>query len=53
MSSIGNLSLPKEYYNEKTFTFTPAYNDFLSKIIGKPINPHFYYDFPKILPDDL
>jgi len=53
MSSIGNLSLPKEYYNEKTFTFTPAYNDFLSKIIGNPINPHFYYDFPKILPDDL
>lgn len=53
MSSIGNLPLPIEYYDEKTFTFTPAYNDFLTKIIGKPINPHFFYDFPKILPNDL
>lgn len=51
MSSIGNLSLPKEYFDENTFTFTDYYNDFLSKIIGKPNYPTFEYDFPKVNPE--
>ncbi|MFA6807087.1 MAG: hypothetical protein WCR29_06670, partial [Bacteroidales bacterium] len=52
MSSIGNLSLPKEYFDENTFTFTDYFNDFLSKIIGKPNYPTFEYDFPKIKPEN-
>ena len=51
MSEIGNLSLPIEYFDEKLFTFTDSYNDFLSKIIGKPNYPKFEYDFPKIIPE--
>ena len=52
MSSIGNLSLPKEYFDENTFTFTDYFTDFLSKIIGKPNYPTFEYDFPKIKPEN-
>ncbi|MBP1629455.1 MAG: pyrophosphate-dependent phosphofructokinase [Bacteroidetes bacterium] len=51
MGAIGNRSLPMEYFDANTFTFTPAYNDFLSKIIGHPCTPEFNYDFPIVVPE--
>lgn len=51
MKCIGNLPLPLEYFDDNTFTFTDSYNDFLSKIIGKPKYQKFEYDFPKIIPE--
>lgn len=51
MKCIGNLPLPLEYFNDNNFTFTDSYNDFLTKIIGKPKYQKFEYDFPKIIPE--
>lgn len=48
MGAIGNKPLPSEYYDEKTFCFTPAYIDFLSHIIGEPCFEDFPTDFPKV-----
>ncbi len=51
MGSIGNKPLPLEYYNEKTFRFTPAYKDFLEKIIGKIELEKFDGNFPVVKPN--
>lgn len=50
MGSIGNRSLPKEYFDENTFKFTDAYMDFITTIIGKPKYPEFDYNFPIVIP---
>lgn len=52
MSSIGNNPLPIEYFDKEKFTFTPAYNDFLKKIIGAPKYPVFNTIFPKVNPEN-
>jgi len=52
MSSIGNNPLPIEYFDKDKFTFTPAYNDFLKRIIGAPKYPIFSSHFPKVNPEN-
>ncbi len=51
MESIGNRSLPLDFFNVNEFTFTPSYNDFLTKIIGEPAIPNFNSIFQKIEPE--
>lgn len=51
MGSIGNRSLPKEYFDENTFKFTDAYMDFITRIIGDSRYPEFHYDFPIVIPE--
>lgn len=52
MGSIGNRSLPEEYYNANEFSFTDAYKDFLKQILGEPKLSEFVYDFPVVLPKE-
>jgi len=51
MGTVGNQTLPKEYYNVNNFTFTDAYADFLSIILEKPEFDDFRYDFPVVIPE--
>lgn len=49
MGKIGNRPLPEEYFDEKTFCFTPMYKDFLTHILGNDYTyPTFHTDFPKV-----
>lgn len=49
MGKIGNRPLPEEYFDEKTFCFTPMYKDFLTHILGNDYTyPIFHTDFPKV-----
>jgi len=50
MGQIGNRPLPEEYYNSGTFTFTPAYRDFLSYIMEPLHSIAFEYNFPVVIP---
>lgn len=50
MGSIGNYPLPDAYYDGDEFTFTDAYRDFLSKIIGDTNFVNFEYHLPKVEP---
>ncbi|MDP4267116.1 MAG: 6-phosphofructokinase [Bacteroidota bacterium] len=50
MGSIGNFSLPEDYYDSTNFKFTEKYMDFLSHILEKPVYPKFEYHFPKVTP---
>ncbi|HNW97111.1 MAG TPA: 6-phosphofructokinase [Bacteroidales bacterium] len=50
MGSIGNRPLQEVYYNLDEYTFTPAYENFLSHILEKPEKNEFKYDFPVVLP---
>jgi 6-phosphofructokinase len=50
MGAVGNKPLSDEYYDVNTFSFTPAYYDFLTNIIGKPNVEDFKYDFPVVIP---
>jgi 6-phosphofructokinase 1 len=50
MGAIGNRPLQEVYYNADAYTFTPAYEDFLSHILDKPEINEFKYDFPVVLP---
>ena len=51
MGTVGNKSLPSEYYDVNKFTFTDAYWDFLSIILEKPEFVDFRYDFPVVIPE--
>ncbi len=51
MGTVGNKSLPDEYYDIGKFSFTPAYFDFLEMILEKPELEDFKYDFPVVIPD--
>jgi len=53
MGSIGNQPLQGIYYDEKKFTFTDAYVDFLKNILKEPYLPIFGFDFEKVNPDKL
>lgn len=49
MGKIGNRPLPEEYFDEKTFCFTPMYKDFFTHILGNDYTyPIFHTDFPKV-----
>jgi len=50
MGSVGNKPLSEDYYDINRFSFTPAYADFLSKILEKPTFEEFRYDFPVVIP---
>ncbi|MDD2621871.1 MAG: 6-phosphofructokinase [Bacteroidales bacterium] len=50
MGAIGNQPLQDIYYDSNGFTFTDAYTDFLSHIIGNPSLPVFGYQFEKVKP---
>ena len=50
MGAVGNKPLPEEYYDPEKFSFTSAYTDFLSLILGKPDTADFQYDFPVVVP---
>ena len=50
MGSIGNQPLQAAYYDEETFTFTDAYVDFLSHVLGAPYWPDFGCTFAKVRP---
>jgi 6-phosphofructokinase len=51
MGTVGNKSLPDEYYNVENFSFTQAYFDFLEMILEKPDLEEFKYDFPVVVPE--
>jgi 6-phosphofructokinase 1 len=51
MGAVGNKTLPGEYYDVNTFTFTDAYKHFLSIILEKPEYNDFKYDFPVVIPE--
>ncbi|MCX6252188.1 MAG: 6-phosphofructokinase [Bacteroidetes bacterium] len=51
MGDVGNKPLPTEYYDIEKFSFTPAYHNFLSKILETPNLDDFKYDFPVVLPE--
>jgi ATP-dependent phosphofructokinase / diphosphate-dependent phosphofructokinase len=51
MGAVGNKPLSDDYYNIDKFSFTPAYNDFLTQVLGKPEFEEFRYDFPVVLPE--
>ncbi len=54
MGKIGNRPLPEEYFDEKTFCFTPMYKDFLTHILGSDYTyPIFHTDFPKVEAKEL
>lgn len=53
MGDIGNKPLPDNYYDADNFSFTKAYQDFLSRILKYPRYTDFDYDFPVVLPEDL
>jgi ATP-dependent phosphofructokinase / diphosphate-dependent phosphofructokinase len=50
MGTVGNRSLPDEYYDVNTFSFTETYSDFLENILEKPDFKAFPYDFPVVIP---
>lgn len=50
MGAIGNKPLSDDYYDVSKFTFTPAYYDFLGKVLEKPDLEEFRYDFPVVIP---
>ncbi|HTX87487.1 MAG TPA: 6-phosphofructokinase [Bacteroidales bacterium] len=50
MGTVGNKSLPDEYYDIERFSFTPAYFHFLEMILEKPDLDEFKYDFPVVIP---
>jgi 6-phosphofructokinase len=50
MGAVGNKPLSDDYYDIGKFSFTPAYNDFLSNILEKPTYDEFRYDFPVVIP---
>ena len=50
MGAIGNKPLPGDYYDMEKFSFSKAYIDFLSLILGKPNLEVFKYDFPVVKP---
>jgi ATP-dependent phosphofructokinase / diphosphate-dependent phosphofructokinase len=50
MGAIGNKPLSDDYYDVSKFTFTPAYYDFLEKVLEKPVLDDFKYDFPVVIP---
>jgi 6-phosphofructokinase 1 len=50
MGAVGNKSLPEEYYDLNTFSFTETYSDFLGMILEKPDLEEFRYDFPVVIP---
>jgi 6-phosphofructokinase 1 len=50
MGAVGNKPLSEDYYDINKFSFTPAYTDFLSKILDKPDFEEFRYDFPVVIP---
>jgi 6-phosphofructokinase len=52
MGSIGNKSLPTDYYNIGSYNFTEAYTQFLFHILETPQFSKFDYDFPKVVPED-
>ncbi len=53
MGSIGNRPLQNDYYDSDSFTFTDAYVDFLTHILGKPYTSSFGYTFAKVNPNLL
>ncbi len=54
MGKIGNRPLPEEYFDEKTFCFTPMYKDFLAHILGNNYTyPTFHTNFPKVEAKEL
>ncbi len=50
MGAVGNKPLSYDYYDINNFSFTPAYADFLMKILEKPTYDEFRYDFPVVIP---
>lgn len=50
MGAVGNKPLPEEYYDPGKFSFTGAYKDFLSHILGNPETGDFPYEFPVVKP---
>jgi 6-phosphofructokinase 1 len=50
MGAVGNKPLSTDYYDVNRFSFTSAYSDFLTKILGKPEFDEFRYDFPVVIP---
>lgn len=50
MGAVGNKPLSEDYYDINRFSFTDAYRDFLTKILGKPEFDEFRYDFPVVIP---
>lgn len=50
MGAVGNKPLSDDYYDINKFSFTEAYTDFLTNILGKPEFDEFRYDFPVVIP---
>ena len=50
MGAVGNKPLSDDYYDINKFSFTDAYSDFLTNILGKPEHDEFRYDFPVVIP---
>lgn len=50
MGAVGNKALSDDYYDVNRFSFTDAYTDFLTQILGKPEFLDFKYDFPVVIP---
>lgn len=50
MGAVGNKPLSEDYYDVGKFSFTPAYIDFLSNILGRLNVEDFRYDFPVVKP---
>jgi len=50
MGDVGNMTLPKEYYDVSKFQFTDTYLDFLSYIMGSVEFSKFDYNFPVVNP---
>jgi ATP-dependent phosphofructokinase / diphosphate-dependent phosphofructokinase len=48
MGAIGNKPLPVDYYDPATFSFSKAYMDFLSLILGEPNLEVYKYDYPAV-----
>ncbi len=51
MGQIGNCPLASDYYDVDSFTFTPAYHDFLKLVLGKPHFLSFDAEFPVVVPE--
>ncbi len=51
MGAVGNKQLSEDYYDVEKFSFTPAYFDFLTNVLGKPDLEDFKYDFPIVIPE--
>jgi|LZCG01.1.fsa_nt_gb 6-phosphofructokinase 1 len=53
MGNVGNKPLPMDYFDEKTFSFTPAYYDFLTKVMRHLRFKEFVPEMIPVNPDKL